>query len=177
MAFFPSFFSSRIVFSVLFFVLAAVLLVVVKPKTLFDRETGEAKPFGLGPGRTLFSLGVVVCTMAVTVFYVFGIIDMVYACANVSGSRSRERTTSHLPSLPPPSPHSFSSFPPPASDIRFPVPPVSELPPSSDSGPLLSRAPPPSPLFDVWKTPPRPPASSLLTSARAPPSTWLYEHR
>lgn len=72
--------AARVIYSTLFFVLASVLLVLVRPRMMFDDRTGEPKPFGLGPDCTLFSLGLVIGLLAVVTFFGFGLIDMVYAC-------------------------------------------------------------------------------------------------
>lgn len=73
--------AARVVYSTLFFVMASALLVLARPRALFDESTGEPKPFGSGPDRTLFSLGLVVCLLAVVAFFGFSLIDMVYACS------------------------------------------------------------------------------------------------
>lgn len=73
-------YSSRIIYSVLFFLMASVLLVVFKPKQMFDEE-GQPKPFGVGPGRTLFSLGTAILLLAILSFYAFSMAEMVAACA------------------------------------------------------------------------------------------------
>ena len=128
-----SFFTTRVIYSVIFFVLVSVMVVVSKPRLVFDKETGRAKPFGLGPGKTIFSLGVILCTMSVIVFYTLGIIDMVYACASISSSSSRHRSTTATPPL-------VTSVP-------------TTTPTSSTSSPLISNPssaysvrPPPVPL-------------------------------
>ena len=76
--------SARVVYSILFFVLASLLIVLAKPKFLFDSETGKPKPFGVGQGKTLFSLGVIILLVGVVTFFMFGLIDMMYACGEVS---------------------------------------------------------------------------------------------
>lgn len=70
--------NTRIVYSILFYVLAMTLLVIAKPNTVFDRD-GTIKPFGVGEDKTLFSLGVYAVVLAVMSFYVFCIIDLVFA--------------------------------------------------------------------------------------------------
>ena len=70
--------ASRLVYSILFFVLAMLILVVSRPSPLFD-PSGQVRQFGLGGGdKTLCSLGVATVTIAVTSFYVFALIDMIF---------------------------------------------------------------------------------------------------
>lgn len=133
-----SFYTARVIYSILFFVLASVLLVLAKPRFLFDLETGEPKPFGLGPGRTLFSMGVIVLVLAVLVFYTFGLIDMVYACAEIprAFNRSAAQPAVHLQQR---SPISNDPFLNPSSSS--PTESITGFPPAtpSSSSPLHMR--------------------------------------
>ena len=70
------FLSSRVIYSVLFFVLLVMLLIVTKPSFAFAPD-GSVKPFGVGEGKTVFSLGTMVGCMAIICFYVFCLIDIV----------------------------------------------------------------------------------------------------
>lgn len=69
--------SSRVVYSVLFYVLSVVLLVVSKPPIFFDRD-GNIRPFGIGDDKTIFAFGVIATAMAILSFYVFCIIDLIF---------------------------------------------------------------------------------------------------
>ena len=72
-------YAPRVVYSVIFFVLVMTLLVVSKPSALFDpRSEGRPRPFGTGPGHTMFTLGVVTVLLAVLSLYMFTLIDMVF---------------------------------------------------------------------------------------------------
>jgi hypothetical protein len=111
-------YAARVVYSVLFFLMTSALIVIVRPSTIFydqypeygHRTTGEdegyfgrsldvssalakPKPFGVGPGKTLFSLGVVFGALAVASFYVFALVDMVYACSEASAETVRGAQT------------------------------------------------------------------------------------
>ena len=71
--------AQRVVYSLLFYSLALCLLIVAKPPLIFDRETKEPLPFGVGEGKTLYSLGVITVALAVVSFYIFALIDMITA--------------------------------------------------------------------------------------------------
>lgn len=70
--------SSRIVYSVAFYVLVMVLLVTSRPSYIFERD-GSIKPFGVGYEKTMFSLGVFSVVLAIFSFYLFCVIDLVFA--------------------------------------------------------------------------------------------------
>lgn len=68
----------RSVYSVLFYVLLIVLIIVMRPAWLFH-ENGQVKTFGLGCQQTVFSLGVIVVALAIVAYYVFAMIDILFA--------------------------------------------------------------------------------------------------
>lgn len=72
-----SYISSRVVYSIAFFVLLMILLFVSKPTIMFDSK-GELRPFGVGYDKTMFSFGVFTVVLAIMSFYMFCIIDMVF---------------------------------------------------------------------------------------------------
>jgi hypothetical protein len=63
----------------MFFVLCMALLVIAKPAFIFDSRTGKPLPFGVGEGKTLYSLGIVTATLAIIAFYFFAWIDMIFS--------------------------------------------------------------------------------------------------
>jgi hypothetical protein len=69
--------SSRVIYSVLFYLLLMILIYVSKPSVLFD-EKGNVRIFGIGDDKTMFSLGVLTVVIAVVSFYIFCIIDLVF---------------------------------------------------------------------------------------------------
>jgi hypothetical protein len=69
--------SSRVVYSVLFYVLLIVLIILAKPSIMFH-ENKTLKIFGVGEDKTMFSLGVASVVLAILSFYVFCIIDLVF---------------------------------------------------------------------------------------------------
>lgn len=69
--------SSRVVYSVLFYILLIVLIILAKPSIMFKNK--ELKPFGVGEDKTMFSLGVASVVLAIVSFYVFCIIDLVFS--------------------------------------------------------------------------------------------------
>lgn len=69
--------SSRVIYSLLFYVLLMILVFVSKPAIMFDKN-GHIKPFGIGDDKTMFSLGVITSVIAILSFYTFCIIDIVF---------------------------------------------------------------------------------------------------
>ena len=69
--------NSRVVYSVLFYLLLMTLIFVSKPSIMFD-EKGDIKRFGIGDTKTMFSFGVLTVVVAVLSFYTFCIIDLVF---------------------------------------------------------------------------------------------------
>lgn len=70
--------SSRIVYSILFYILAMMLIVTAKPSVIFDKD-GSIKPFGVGYEKSMFSMGVFSIVCAIISFYIFCIIDLVFS--------------------------------------------------------------------------------------------------
>ena len=69
--------SSRIVYSIVFYVLLMMLIVLSKPSVVFEYD-GTLKTFGIGYDKTMFSFGVFSVVLAVLSFYIFCIIDLVF---------------------------------------------------------------------------------------------------
>jgi hypothetical protein len=51
------------------------LVCLTKPLIAFDFH-GNIKPFGIGDGKTVFSLGTIVSGLSIVCFYVFILVDM-----------------------------------------------------------------------------------------------------
>lgn len=69
--------NSRVIYSVVFFILLIILLYMSKSSIFFEKD-GELKTFGLGPDRTLFSFGIITVVIAIASFYLFCIIDLIF---------------------------------------------------------------------------------------------------
>lgn len=69
--------SSRVIYSLLFYVLLMILVFVSKPSIMFDK-TGSIKQFGIGDDKTMFSLGVITSVVAIISFYTFCVIDIIF---------------------------------------------------------------------------------------------------
>lgn len=69
--------NSRVLYSVIFFILLLVLLFISKPSVMFD-ENGDIKPFGMGTERTLFSFGIFTAVLAIVSFYIFTLLDIIF---------------------------------------------------------------------------------------------------
>lgn len=68
----------RVIYGTLFFVMFMTLLAVSRPPWLFQKD-GTVIPFGVGPGKTLFSLGSVTVACALLSIFAFALIDLVCA--------------------------------------------------------------------------------------------------
>jgi hypothetical protein len=73
-----AFVNSRIVYAVLFYVLLIILLVLSKPSIMFEKD-GSIKPFGVGQEKTMFSIGVFSIVLAILSYYIFCLVDMIFA--------------------------------------------------------------------------------------------------
>ena len=77
------FLKSRVIYSLMFYVMAISLIVIAKPDLMFAPD-GEIKAFGVGVNKdgsvkTVFSFGVFVVVLAIVSFYIFAIIDIVFS--------------------------------------------------------------------------------------------------
>ena len=70
--------NSRLLYSVLFYVLLMYLIMLSKPSVIFEKN-GVLKEFGIGYDKTMFSFGVFSVVLAVVSFYIFCIIDLVFS--------------------------------------------------------------------------------------------------
>jgi hypothetical protein len=80
--------NSRVIYSVMFFVLLLILLYTSKSSIMFEKD-GEIKKFGLGSDQTLFSFGIFTIVLAIASFYLFCIIDLIF------GSTKSPQYSSH----------------------------------------------------------------------------------
>lgn len=70
--------NSRIVYAVLFYVLLIMLIILAKPSMMFEAD-GSIKQFGVGEDKTMFSVGVFSVILAVVSYYIFCLVDMIFA--------------------------------------------------------------------------------------------------
>jgi hypothetical protein len=74
--------NTRIIYSIIFYVLLIILIIISRPSILFDNK-GNLKAFGVdtvGDGsKTMFSFGVFTVVLALISFYIFCIIDMIFS--------------------------------------------------------------------------------------------------
>lgn len=80
------FLTGRVIYSLLFYTLAILLIIVSKPHMIFERS-GSIMPFGVGltdegKEKTIFSLGVFVIVLAIVSFYLFAVLDVVFSAKN-----------------------------------------------------------------------------------------------
>lgn len=69
--------NTRLIYSVLFYVLVVLLIVTCQPSVAFTRD-GELKGFGVGEDKTLFSFGLCSVVFAILSFFIFCIIDIMF---------------------------------------------------------------------------------------------------
>ena len=71
-------FNSRVSLSVIVFILCMVLLFILKPKLSFDKN-GDIRKFGIiNDNDTIYSVGVISIMIAIGVFYLFCLIDLIF---------------------------------------------------------------------------------------------------
>lgn len=71
-------FNQRTIYSNIFFVLILILVYISKPEIMFD-ENNKLKSFGVGKDKTIISFGVIIVITAIFSFYLFAIIDVIFA--------------------------------------------------------------------------------------------------
>ena len=72
------FFKSRISYSIVVFIMSMILVFLTKPSIAFDRN-GDLKTFGVShKNDTISSVGVMTVTLAIVVFYLFCMIDLIF---------------------------------------------------------------------------------------------------
>ncbi len=69
--------NTRIIYSILFYILLIVLIIISRPSIMFE-EDGSIKDFGIGDDKTMFSLGVFTVVLAILSFYIFCMIDLIF---------------------------------------------------------------------------------------------------
>jgi len=69
--------NSRILYSIIFFTLLMLLVVVIRPKIMFDNNL-QMKSFGINKNETIYSFGLFTVVSAILSFYLFCLIDMIF---------------------------------------------------------------------------------------------------
>jgi hypothetical protein len=69
--------SSRILYSVLLYILLMTLIYTVKPKLIFNND-GTIKNYGIKDKDTIYSLGVISIVLAIISFYLFCLVDLIF---------------------------------------------------------------------------------------------------
>jgi hypothetical protein len=70
-------FSSRILYSIFFYILALILIFMYKPSFIFN-DDDTLKNFGLNSNNTIYSFGTLTVVLAVATFYLFAVIDYIF---------------------------------------------------------------------------------------------------
>lgn len=65
----------HVMYSVALFVLAMILLIVARPRHVFDHD-GRPRPFGCGKDQTMVSLGVLTAVIAILITYTCAIVHL-----------------------------------------------------------------------------------------------------
>lgn len=71
------FINSRVIYSLIFYVLSIILVTVVRPACMF-RSNGSMIYFGVGGEHTVFPFGVFALVLAIISFYIFTVIDLIF---------------------------------------------------------------------------------------------------
>jgi|AntRauMFilla1563_2_1112583.scaffolds.fasta_scaffold32037_2 hypothetical protein len=69
-------FHKRLILSCLFFILFMLLIAIIKPSFIISKDD-SIKKFGFEYNETIYSLGVIVVVLAVILFYIFSMIDLI----------------------------------------------------------------------------------------------------
>lgn len=76
---------SRLAYSIIFYAMTLTLVLIARPSSVFDKETGGLKRFGVGGGaesqsgpESILPLGVVVVALAVACHFAFAMVDLVF---------------------------------------------------------------------------------------------------
>lgn len=69
--------NTRLLYSIVFFVLLILLIHTSKPSMIFD-VNGDIRRFGIGSNKTMFSFGVFTVVLAILSFYFFCVIDVIF---------------------------------------------------------------------------------------------------
>lgn len=85
----------RVLYSITFFILFMVLIMSVRPRWLF-RADGTTVPFGVGPDKTLFSLGTLTIACAAISLFAFALVDLVV------GRQEHRHMTGYISRVPQP---------------------------------------------------------------------------
>lgn len=69
--------NTRVLYSILFYLLIVVLVTIVKPKPFFDADK-NTQAFGVGDGKTIFPLGVLVVLLSLVCYYFVTLVDLIF---------------------------------------------------------------------------------------------------
>ena len=70
--------SHRVLVSSAIFILCMYSIYVLKPAFLFDSD-GDLRQFGTKDTETIYSLGVISCVLAIILFYIVSLKDLIYS--------------------------------------------------------------------------------------------------
>ena len=70
-------FSSPIYNTIIFYIFFIIIIILIKPDTMYEHKTKTFKQFGFEKGQTLFSFPVISIVMAVILYVIFLIMDIV----------------------------------------------------------------------------------------------------
>lgn len=71
------FINKRVALSIAFFTLTMLIIAITQPSFFFNVD-GTIKEFGVDNNQTIYSLGVMVVVICITIFYSFSMIDLIY---------------------------------------------------------------------------------------------------
>jgi len=69
-------FGSPVYNAIIFYIIIMVSIILLKPSILYSNKTKRFKSFGCEKGQTLMSLPIVATSTAITLYFIFLVIDL-----------------------------------------------------------------------------------------------------
>ena len=70
-------FSSPIYNTIIFYIFFVIIIILIKPESMYDHKTKTFKQFGFEKGQTFFSFPVMCIVMAIVLYLIFLTMDIV----------------------------------------------------------------------------------------------------
>lgn len=65
--------------TIIFYIIAVILLIIIKPEIIYNNKTNEFKTFGSGENKTLLPFPVVCISIGIMLYMIFLLIKILYA--------------------------------------------------------------------------------------------------
>lgn len=70
--------NGKIYNTIIFFIIIIILIYSIKPNFLYNSSTSSFRSFGFGEDETIFTLPVVAIILALILYFIFTILDLLY---------------------------------------------------------------------------------------------------